>query len=238
MDCLEFRRRLAADPQSRDPEFLAHRDTCRAGCTEGWWRARHFEQRITGALQSVEAPPDLAERILLAQATASRGRARRGRLVGFAMAASLLLALVAGGYAWHSLARSDGGALAGMAIAHVGTEAYSLTMTRPLGTQALQPVFTELGVTMRGAPAHAVFAADCRVGPYKAVHLVLLEHGSPVTALYVVDHRIAEARDFERSGWRGREVPLGRGTLVLLGTGVADFAPAERAMTAAVLGST
>lgn len=238
MDCLEFRRRLAADPNARDPEFLAHRDGCHAGCTESWLRAQRFERRLLTALQAVEAPPDLAERVLLAQATTLRPRARHRWRAGLALAASLLVALVVAGYAWNLRTTASGVALADMAIAHVRSEAWSLTMTRPLDDQALQPVFTGRGLTLRDAPTHAVFAADCRVGPYRAVHLVLRENGKPVTVLYVVDHRVAEAQDFVRSGWHGREVPMGNGTLVLLGTGSEGFAAAERALVDAVLGAT
>jgi hypothetical protein len=74
------------------------------------------------------------------------------------------------------------------------------------------------------------------MGPYRAVHLVLRENGNPVTALYVVGHRIATARDFSRAGWQGREVPIGNGTLVLLGNDGTGFAAAERALSGAVLG--
>jgi hypothetical protein len=236
MECLEFRRRLAAEPTSRDIEFLRHRDACHAGCTESWWRAQRFERQLGRALQSVEAPSDLAERVLLAQATSLRSRMRRHWQIGLALAASLLVALVVAGYAWNLRAGDNGGVLAGMAIAHVRSEAYSLTMTQPVGDAQLRPVFAKRGVALRGMPVHAVFAADCRVGPYRAVHLVLRENGDPITALYVVGHRIADARDFHRAGWRGREVPMGGGTLVLLGNGSAGFAAAERAMAEAVLG--
>lgn len=236
MDCLEFRRRLAAEPGARDAEFLAHRDSCRAGCTESWWRAQRFERQLRNALQSVDAPEDLGERVLLAQATSLRGRLRHRWQIGLALAASLLVALVVAGYAWN-LRTADGGPLAGMAIAHVRSEAFSLTLTRPIDATQIRPVFAKRGVTLRNVPAHAVFAADCRVGPYRAVHLVLRENGSPITVLYVVGHRIADARDFSRAGWQGREVPIGNGTLVLLGNGSAGFAAAERAVADAVLGS-
>lgn len=236
MDCLEFRRRLTADPNARDPDFLAHRDGCRAGCPESWWRAQRAERRLERVLQSIDAPPDLAERVLLAQATALRARARHRWQAGLALAASLLVALIVAGYAWNLRSTGNGGALAGMAIAHVRSEAWSLTMSKPLGDASLQPVFAGRGVTLRGTPIHAVFAADCQVGPYKAVHLVLRENGEPVTALYLVDHRIAEARDFVRAGWRGREMPMGNGTLVLLGSGTNGFAAAEHAVADAILG--
>jgi hypothetical protein len=234
MECLEFRRRLAAEPGSRDPEFLAHRDGCHAGCTESWWRAQRFERQLRNVLQGIDAPGDLGERIVLAQATSLRGRARHRWQIGLALAASLLVALVVAGYAWN-LNPADGGPLAGMALAHVRSEAYALTMTRPIDATQMRPEFAKRGVALRDAPDHAVFAADCRVGPYRAVHLVLRENGSPVTALYVVGHRIADARDFSRDGWQGREVPIGNGTLVLLGNGSAGFAAAERALMEAVL---
>ncbi|HEX5354433.1 MAG TPA: DUF3379 family protein [Rhodanobacteraceae bacterium] len=237
MDCLEFRRRLGSDPQTRDPEFLAHRDSCRAGCAESWRRAQRFERRVMDALKSIETPPDLAERVLLAQATSSRARTRRFWQIGLAAAAALLVALVVAGYAWNLRADANGGALAGMAIAHVRSEAYSLTMSHTLRDRELQSVFADRGLAMRGAPTHAVFAADCRVGPYKAVHLVLREGGERVTALYVLGHRIAQARDFHRAGWRGRELPMGAGTLVLLGNDTGGFAAAERAVAKALLGS-
>jgi hypothetical protein len=237
MECLEFRRRLTAEPGSRDPEFLAHRDGCHAGCIESWWRSQRFERQLRNVLQSVDAPEDLGERVLLTQATSLRGRARHRWQIGLALAASLLVALVVAGYAWN-LRTTDGGPLAGMAIAHVRSEAFSLTMTRPIDAAQMRPVFAKRGVALRDVPAHAVFAADCRVGPYRAVHLVLRENGSPITVLYVVGHRIADARDFSRAGWHGREVPIGNGTLVLLGNGSTGFAAAERAVTDAVMGAT
>lgn len=238
MDCLEFRRHLGSEPQSRDPEFLAHRDACRAGCAESWRRAQQFERRVVDALQSLEAPPDLVERVLLTHATSRRARVRRRWQIGSAVAAGLLVALVVAGYAWTLRGDANGGALAGMAIAHVRSEAYSLTMNRTVDDRKLQTVFAGRGLTMRGAPAHAVFAQDCRVGPYKAVHLVLREGGESVTALYVVGHRVAQAQDFHRSGWRGRELPMAGGTLVLLGNDTRGFAAAERAVAIAVLGQT
>lgn len=237
MDCLEFRRNLAADPQGSDPGFLAHRDSCRSGCAERWWRAQRAERRLLTVLQSVDVPPDLADRILLAQATTSRGdvRARRRRRIGLAVAASLLLGAIALGGAWRL--RGAGDALPNMAIADiVGNEVYSLTLTAPVDDRTMHAVFAGRGLAMRGMPRHAVYASDCMVGPYRAVHLVLREHGRPVTAMYVVGHRVAAARDFERAHWRGRELPMGDGTLVLLGFGTEGFAEAERAVAEALLG--
>ena len=72
MECLEFRRRLGAEPHSRDPQVLAHRETC-ASCAAAWEKAQRFDRDLQGALD-VPVPEGLAERVLLAQATGEHQR--------------------------------------------------------------------------------------------------------------------------------------------------------------------
>lgn len=234
MDCLEFRRRLVGEPRSRDPAFLAHRDSCHAGCTEAWWRAQRMERRIDNAL-SIDVPVNLAERILLAHFTRTRARMRR-RWQGFAIAASLLMALGLGTFAIDRRPNVD--PLPAMSIAHLPGEAMSLTRTQPLGESALRQGFAESGLVLRAMPDDAVYVHDCVVGPYRVLHLVFREGAEPVIALYFVDHSIAHARDFHRAGWRGREMPLGNGTLVLLSADARGFTNVERDMRNALQGPT
>ena len=92
MNCVEFRRQLGVDPQSNAAEFARHRAEC-PRCAEAAGRAGEFERGLTRAL-NIEVPPQLADSILLAQATAERRRRasmRRGGI--FALAASLALAV-------------------------------------------------------------------------------------------------------------------------------------------------
>lgn len=233
MDCLEFRRRLAGEPRSRAPAFLAHRDSCHAGCTEAWWRAQRLERRLDNVL-SVEAPPNLAERVLLAHSTRARTRTRRRWQGGLAMAASLLLALGVGTFIWNPRPAAD--PLPAMAIAHLPGEAMALTRTQPLTDAALRDGFAGRGVSLRGMPTGAVYVHDCEVGPYRVLHLVFREGAEPVIALYFVDHPGAGARDFHHGGWQGRELPLGHGTLLLLGADARGFAAVERSVREAVQG--
>lgn len=234
MDCLEFRRRLAAEPRSRDAVFLAHRDACHAGCTEAWWRAQRFDRRIESAL-TLDVPANLAERVLLAQATRRRTQARRRWQAGFALAASLLLALGIGTVAVQRSAFAD--PLPAMAVAHLhGGEAFALALTAPVPDAQLHAGFAARGVTLRGMPQGAVYVHDCSVGPYKTVHMVFRENAGPVTALYFVDHRVAKERDFHRQGWQGREMPLGSGTLLLLGENTQGFGAVEHTLRDALQG--
>lgn len=227
MDCLEFRRRLAAEPRIRDAGFVAHRDGCHAGCTEAWWRAQRLERRIDNAL-IIDAPAQLAECILLAQATRTRTRTQRFRRMGLALAASLLIAVGVGGFALNNAAQAD--PLPKMSIAHLPIESFALARTQPFSDAALRDVFAHRGVTLQNIPHDVVYAHDCQVGPYRTVHLVFRVGDQPVTALYFVNRPLRHARDFHRDGWQGREVPMGSGTLLLLGADARGFAGVESAL--------
>ena len=233
MDCLEFRRRLAADPRARDAEFVAHRDSCRAGCTEAWWRAQKLEKRIENAL-SIEPPERISERILLAHATLARVRVRRRWRIGLGLAASLLVAIGVGGLLWNRGAQAD--PLPALGVAHLRIEAFALARTQPLPDAEVRAGFAGRGVALRAMPRGAVFVHDCPVGPYRTVHMVFREGDEPVTALYFVDHAVAHARDFHREGWQGREIPLGRGTLLLLAADAQGFGEVERTLRDALQG--
>ncbi|CAM5297905.1 hypothetical protein RLIN73S_03122 [Rhodanobacter lindaniclasticus] len=126
MDCLEFRRRLGAEPQARAADLLAHRDGC-AACAAAWERAQTFERDLHAAL-NVPVPAGLAERVLLAQATGERRQHAHHRRIAFAMAASLLVALGIGGYAWR---QADANSLPALAVAHMPEEITRHARPRP-----------------------------------------------------------------------------------------------------------
>lgn len=234
MDCLEFRRHLAAEPRTRDPAFLAHRGTCHAGCTEAWWRAQRLERHIDQAL-AIDVPAQLAERILLAQTTRTRNRGRQ-RWQAFAVAASLLIALGLGMFAVDRRASAD--PLPAMGVAHLAGEADALTRTQPLDDSALHRGFAGYGLSLRAMPDDAVYVHDCVIGQYRVLHLVFREDHEAVTALYFVDKASSRSRNFHRDGWQGREIPLNHGTLLLLSADTRGFAAVEQSMRDALDGGT
>lgn len=223
MDCLEFRRILAATPHAHDPGMEAHRRDCPA-CQAAWEQAQRFEDDLLDAL-NVPVPEGLADRIVLAQSTGRRQRISRGRRTFLALAASLLVALGLGGIAWQHL---DARSLPALAVAHMPPEIHALDLTRPLTARAIDIGFAGRDVALRGpAPPDTTYVHDCMVGPYEAVHLVNRRDGEPVVVLYFPDKRVARARDFTRHGWVGRTLPLGSGSLVLL-TDRGNRAPFDR----------
>lgn len=211
MDCLEFRRRLGAEPRSDAADMRAHRARCPL-CQAAWQRAQAFEDHLLQAMR-VPLPENLIDRLLLTQNTAQRQRWRRRR-PWLAAAASLVLALGAGGYAWHY---QDMHSLPAMAVAHMPEEIASLDLTRPLSHSAVADGFAGQGVNLRGqVPFGTTYVHDCMVGPYRAVHLVTRRDHEPVVVLYLPRHPVKSMRQFQRQGWIGREQPLGQGSLVVL----------------------
>jgi hypothetical protein len=211
---------------------VAHRDSCHAGCTEAWWRAQKLERRLENAL-AIHEPGHLAERVLLARATQARARTRHWRF-GLAVAASLVLATSIGIFGWNRRAGAD--PLPAISVAHLHAESFALASTQPVAAKLVREEFAARGLALHAMPADAVFVRDCDLGSYRTVHLVFRIGGEPVTAMYFVDHGVPTAREFQRDGWQGREVPMAKGTLLLLGADSRGFAVVERSMGEALEG--
>jgi len=211
MDCLEFRRRLGAEPHTHNAELHAHREQC-ASCSAAWERVQQAESELIAALE-IPVPAGLAERVLLAQATGARRQYVRRRGIALALAASLVAA-VGGSLLWRQL---DARTLPALAVAHMPDEIRSLDLTRPISAQAIEAGFAVRGLQLQGPlPADVTYVHDCPVGPYRTVHLVSRVGNISVAVLYVPGKHGGVARDFHRGDWRGRVVQLQHGQLVML----------------------
>ena len=236
MNCLEFRRRLGSEPASSDAAFVAHREEC-ARCASAQLAADNFEEKILAALR-IPVSTHLTDSIILAQITESRQRGRKrkrsfGALI-VAAAASILIALVA-----TQRPQPNIPVLAGLVIEHLHKHVVSLADTQnPLSKQDVMAVFASRGVSLASVPDGINYVHNCPAGPYKTVHMVMPERDGQVSVVYVVDKASAQTIDFSNDSMRGREVPLGEGSLVMLAKDDRNFDAIEsqwrRAMGQAV----
>jgi len=214
MDCLEFRRHLGADPRRETAEMNSHRLDC-SGCSEAQARALGFELQLRRAL-AVPAPAGLADRILLAQATAERrssGVQRRRWGAGLAIAAGLVLA-VGTGVLWQARTAE---AFPNMMVDHLKHEPEAFASREALPADDVIQRFEKRGVRLVSSlPPGISYVSACPIGPYKSVHMVMPEQEGPVTVIYIADHRERQRDDFQRGVWQGRSVPMGQGTLVMV----------------------
>lgn len=215
MNCLEFRRELGVDPHSTSADFAAHRLQC-PRCAQAQVRALAFEGSLRRVL-AVEPPPQLADSILLAQATSERRQRSRYRTGGLlALAASLALAV---GIGTHVSATP----LPALAVDHLRHEAEVLTWTQPVLPDNVQKAFATRGLQLHDVPAGITFVGCCPMGRYLTVHMVMSGGSAPVTVIYIVNDHEHAREDFQRDGWRGRSLPMGNGTLVMLAENTSQF---------------
>lgn len=232
MNCLDYRRALSADPHHETMDMQVHRRECTT-CTQAYVRTRGQELELRLAL-NVSVPTGLADRVLLAQVTSMRAYRRRG--IGTALAVAAVLVLVAGGVGWWALRAQS---LASLVVDHMAHEPQAFNSHPLLDTATLRKRFAERNVTLAAEPPRYVtYAANCPVGPYKSVHMVMLEHGRPtVTVFYLAGHQEHTQAEFREGRLLGRTVPMGEGTLVLVAAASEDFDTIERDWRHAIEGS-
>lgn len=227
MNCLDFRRQLNVDPQTAAADFTRHRQDC-TRCAEALEHALAFEGDLRHALH-VAVPLQLADSILLAQATSEqrlRVRRRRGGAL-LALAAALLLAIGIG-------VHTEASPLATLAVQHLNKEAFILPMTQPIADDEVRKAFAESGINLPSVPDGISFVYCCPVGPYHSVHLVMPQREGPMTVLYLTEDAVKAREEVSKDGWRVRSVPLAHGTLVLLAHDASHFDQVENIWRAAL----
>lgn len=219
MNCLDFRRELNIDPHAKAPEFLRHRQECQR-CAQAHDRAIAFEASLLHAL-AIPVPPQLAESILLAQATKQHGQHRRYLRRGgmFAVAAAAVLALGIVGM------QARATPLSTLAVDHVmaPAEHFALSLTKEVSDDAVRQAFAKRGVKVQQIPTGISYVQCCPVGRFTSVHMVMPGKDGPVTVFYINNDHVAQTHDFVRDGMQGRSMPMGNGTLVLVAHDASRF---------------
>jgi hypothetical protein len=212
MNCIDYRRQLAATPEALDAEALAHEAAC-PRCAQARGEAQAFESTLRSAL-AVPVPESLADRILLHQTTdARRERAGRRLRTTWRVAAVLALAVGAGLFWRMQLAAQP---LSDLAVAHLPHEPYALTSHARVPFEEVRAMFASRGVELLRDPGAVDYLMVCPLGRDRAVHMVVQTDRGPVTVFFVPGRLERERAVWQREGLVGRTVPLADGTLVLL----------------------
>jgi hypothetical protein len=230
MDCAAYRRALMADPHDPEPGLREHRESCR-DCslfTEGLLR---FESRLDRALRlDLPARTDTAAQVVPLRA-GSRLRARRGLKGGkgwFAMAASVLLAVVVAGALWLS---APGPSLAADVVTHMAGEPAAWRRTDvPVPSAELQEVLHDSHLRFGNGADLVSYAQSCKFRGHHVPHLVIQTESGPVTVMVLVHEHVPKTVRFGEQGYRGVIVPVaGHGGLAVLTRGpAADLETIER----------
>ena len=210
MNCLDFRRRVGAEPFAYGGEIAAHRRDCPA-C------ARHQDE--------LQAMDGLIARALAVE-TARIGRAKPAepylqpaltnrRL--FAIAASLVVGLSVGLVLLVSVPRTS---VAREVMDHILHEPGTTAATAPLPPAELAGVLDPDGTRLRLDIGDVTFAARCLFDGRVVPHLVVQTPEGPVTVLMLTHRTIRKPVEIDEQGYRGLVLPAPRGSLAIVGQGI------------------
>jgi hypothetical protein len=230
MDCAAYRRVLMADPQAADVELAEHRSSC-DDCRAFTDRLLKFEARLERALRvplpaGAERPP--------AQVVPLR---RPGRRTGwFAMAASVLVAVVVAGALWLG---ASGSSLAADVVNHMGGEPQAWRLTNvPVPAAQLTGVLRDAHMSLAPGAGVVSYASSCAFRGHQVPHLVLQAPSGPVTVMVLVHEHVAGSKSFDEQGYRGVILPVaGHGSLAVLTRGQEPDSAAVRRIARRVLDS-
>jgi hypothetical protein len=194
--CREARLAIGGDPHELSPELKEHLATC-AACTRFRAETLALDGRLRAAL---ELP--LAEFRKPAVQPVRR----------FALAASVVLAMIIGGGVW--LLRPQP-ALAGDVLEHVKHEAGSWDAHEPLTAPELADVLRTAGVQFDSSMP-VVYAMACPFHGRLVPHLVVQTADGPLTVMLLAHEKVTVRQEFSEGGYHGVLLPAGEGSVAVL----------------------
>jgi anti-sigma factor RsiW len=227
MQCSEFRRLAGADPQHLSTDAEAHCAQC-AACTSYLQQMQQLDGLLKRAL---EVPAPSVRSIvtpLLRKPAADRTQTKRW----FALAASILLAVVLGAAVWLASPRQS---LAADVIVHIQEEPDAMVQTdERVASAALADVLHRAGVRLKSGAQTVSIARYCPFRGTTIPHLVVQTPEGPITVLVLPHEHVKSAQSFNEQGYRGTILPSGRGAIAIVATSSAAIDAAAAQIAAEV----
>jgi anti-sigma factor RsiW len=201
--CHHSRLHIGGEPQSLPPEVREHLTTC-AECSRFLADTLAMDGGLRGAL---ELPLD--------RFAGQRRPAAMPRR--FALAASVVLALLIGGGFWLSRPQS---ALAGDLIEHVSHEPGSWQQQRLISPPELAALLGDLGVRF-DTRMPVTYAAPCLFRGRAVPHLVVQTDQGLVTVMLLSNEKVSSRQEFAEGPYRGVLLPARQGSVAVIARGAA-----------------
>lgn len=235
MNCEEFEQAIAADPSfDGGAAHLLQCSSCKAFRAE----MRALDQDIGNALR-IDVPklqiPDLPE-LDSGNVVAMTGR-RFSTPTWFAMAATVLVAAVLGVRMFGSSVAYP--SLAEEVIAHLDHEQFSLRVSdKPVSDSKLATIVPADVAQMNHSAGLITYARSCTINGNTVPHLVIQGERGPVTILLLPDEKISDAIPLHGENINGVILPVGSGSIAIIGTGDERLEEIEERVVNSVMWST
>ena len=217
MNCEEFRQALTAEPGFEDES--RHADNC-VECREYSAAILALDSDIARAME-ISVPefrmpvlPDLD----MADVVSFPARRLHSRPLRFAMAATVLLAVVVGLRLVGPGMGESAGTLEEQVLAHVDHEPMALLpSSTPVSDRRLANAMPGNIATMNRDIGLITFAAFCTINGKDVPHLVMQGERGPITILLMPYEQVAEATPLDGVNIRGVILPVGDGSIAIIG---------------------
>ena len=205
MNCLEFRKQIAAAPGLLSAGLEEHRSECQA-CVAFAAEMSALDEIIVEAL-NVDVP---------ASGAAARVSKVRTLPRWAAMAASFLLVVGLSTVVWVSLPQSS---LAEAVIEHLNHEPHAMVRTPvEVDTDKLADVLSDYGASMNPRAETITYVRHCFFRMKFVPHLVVQGDDGPVMVLLLPDEYVDGPTSITEDGFSGIIYPHTNGSIAVVGT--------------------
>ncbi len=218
MNFSDFIRQLGADPSSKDADFLRARESS-PEFAQAAAEADRFEQRLQRAVNIAPPPNLVAELQALASDAGATGETSRSRprWFAYAMAASVLLAVVVAGSLWRSGPQPT--SLEQYVAMHYSHDGERLVAQGAGQTASnIEAILARFDVELTPEIARQVGLIQfCPTPDGVGAHLVLNTPDGPVTVIFIPGTTAKDGQWLSLDGMQGQFVQVPNGTAAVIG---------------------
>jgi len=236
MNCEEYRQALTADPAWTGG--AGHVAAC-AECQAFTRKVQALNLDIARALQ-IDVPPlvlpDLPE-VDSGSVTTLASRRRSLKPLWFAIAATVVLATsislrMSGIFETYETLGEE-------VLAHLDHEPAALRVTdTPVSDERLQRALPATVAVFDRGESLITYASPCVINGHRVPHLVIQGQYGPVTILLMPEERVAEATELDGENVHGVILPVGDGSIAIIGSRQESLDPIRRQVIESVTWTT
>ncbi|AMG29854.1 DUF3379 domain-containing protein [Grimontia hollisae] len=231
MDELEFRRRILADPQDKDPELLSARSASPANQK----LASELDQldALLDQTLRVEVPDDLVDKVLFKQSSDVTREARQPRF-HLAIAASVAFAfgIMLGQFNWQALPVSPGQTKLGqIALAHYyHEESFISGVYEGASLTQVNAKLAPLGQSFNGKlPGEVSYINHCSFANNHAVHMVIKDNKGENFTVFVVPQKSPAIESYSDGNMEAVSMPAANNSsVIVVGKEGSDIIPVAK----------
>lgn len=134
---------------------------------------------------------------------------------------------------------TDYDSLADEIIAHLDHEPYALRVTdKPVSDDRLTRIVPDNLATLDHSAGLITYAQNCKIQGKVSPHLVIQGKNGPVTVILMPEVRVQSAETIEGESIHGVILPVGDGSIAIIGEKDEDLEPIQRSIIDSVAWST